>query len=505
MVQEFLDFAKWFLLPLSAFLVALVIYRLASRIQLVHRVRYPILIGLMLGAVTWMFLLKPVDPEGIPARVLRMLLYLDLVYLALRLCETIFFEEMLRKRQIKFPRFFRDIARVLVLVLAVTVLLKLVFGVEPSALLVTSTVLSAVIGLALQDVLANIFAGAALQMERPFAVGQWVLIGDREGRVTEMSWRTTKIRTRDNEILIVPNTTVAQNDILNYNEPDELHRVNLDIGTSYNDPPEQVKRSLLALLRDTEGVAEEPPPVIHTTGYGDFSINYKLRFWIRDYEQRLNIEDRVMSKIWYRFKRDGIHIPFPIRSITVEQVEHQEAVAEADRQHRLDDMTHYMKGIDILAPFSEETLHQLAERGRSQIYGKHEMLVRQGDQDSSFYIILSGRVTVFTEMDNRRTDIGSFEAGSYFGEIALLTGQKRTASVMATEETEALVISKRIFAPLMEENPELAVTLSEILKKRAQELQKAKDEITLRRKVKQQRLEDSGTNLLSSIQRFFNL
>jgi len=504
MLEFMKNFAWIFLLPSLGYLSAVFILRQwLYQIRLVHRLRIPIHLGLILGSLWLIYWLSGSESTAFLGRVLRILFYLDLVYLALRLFEVTLLEEILNKRQIRVPVFFRDIARALILVVSVTILMKFVFGIEPSGLLVTSTVFSAIIGLALQDVLANIFSGAALQMERPFQVGDWVLINNREGRIEQMSWRTTKIRNRDNDVIIMPNTEVAKHDILNYFEPDRLHRVRNEIGTSYDDPPEKVKRALLAVVADVPEILLQPSPEVFLLGYGDSSINYELRFWIDQYEILPTIRDRVMSKIWYRFRREGIQIPFPIRTVTMETAERVAQRTEAARTRRLEEIASMMEAIDILLPFSEEQRHTLAHRSRVQWFAPGEHLVRQGERDSSFFIILEGRVSVAAVIDDREKTIGTFGVGYFFGEVALLTGEARTASVIAEAECEALIIEKDVFRPLLEEKPETAVVLSEILQQRSIELEKARD--TLQEKRHRKTLSANTSSILGRIQRFFNL
>jgi len=506
MLTQLLFYSRIFLLPIGAYLAALFLVRLLKSNRLIRRLRVPLHIALFLGTLLSIYVLSGAARDVTAFKLLKLLLWLDLVYLGVRVFEYSFLEEMLERRQLQVPMFFRDIARALILVFALTVLLKLIFDVEPSGLLVTSTVLSAIIGLALQETLSNIFSGAALQMEKPFQVGDWVFINEREGRIVEMSWRTTKIRNRDNDIIIMPNTEVAKHDILNYHEPNRLHRVRERIGTSYDDPPEQVKRALLEIVADVPEIKSEPKPDVLLLGYGDFSIDYELRYWIEAYERLPYIRDMVTSKIWYRFRREGITIPFPIRTVTMETIEHVEERHARDHAIRREEIAAMMAETDILAPFDTEILASLSARAVQSAYAEGEHLVRQGDRDSSFYIIVSGKVSVVTSADGREKLIGTFGPGYFFGEGALLTGEARTASVIAAEETIAVVIEKDDFRPVLEARPETAVTLSKILEQRSIELERARDTITISKNRKHtEHATETSSSLLNRIQRFFNL
>lgn len=494
-------------LPILGYLLAMAALRYLRRFRIVQKLQLPLVTLTTLALVLLEYHALGFNPDGFAANLLFLFFYLNLVYLVLRAIEHSILEEMMKKRDLNMPRFFLDIARFLLLVFALAFLLEVYFGIEPSGLLVTSTVLSAIIGLALQDSLANVFSGATLQMERPFKEGDWVNINGREGVVLEMSWRTTKIRTRTNDIIIIPNNAVAQHEILNYSEPERKHMCRMEIGASYDDPPEKVKAALLTLLSHSPRIMVSPKPEIFVVSYADFAINYQLRFWIEDYGALLAIQNDINSKIWYRFKRAGISIPFPIRNVMIEQVEHREQVLAEEEHNRTDAAVAKMEQIDILAPFSHEKLQELAEAAVIEVFAPGEFLVRQGDLHGSFMIVLAGRVEVFAQVHGKRKNIGVFPEGYYFGEVAMLTGEARTASVRAIEQAEVLVIAKRVFAPLLKENPELAVTLSTILQQRTQELQHESDagpSLKNPRRLRQD-ADESSTRILSRIQRFFNL
>ena len=509
MVQNLQYLTTVILLPVAAYLLAFLCYKVLSRYAIVHKIRIPINISLLLATLHLIVKLTARPGSTVPefiSQLLLFLLYFCLFYGLVRILESLLVEDVLLKNhRVNIPVFFRDVLRFFLLVIAVTVLLKIVFGVEPSAFIVTSTVMSAVIGLALQDMLANIIAGIALQMERSFGIGDWVRITDREGEVVEMNWRSTKIKTRDNDFLILPNTSVASTEILNYYEPSRIHMIRLVIGASYEAPPNKVKAALKQIAADTAAVLDQPPATIYVLNYNDFSVDYEIRCWIGDYEHAPNIKDRIMTKIWYQFRRDGIAIPFPIRDVRMEQVDAARNDQVKLQQKMLEDTVTSMRHINILQPFTEPKLLELAHMARYQVFARGELLVRQGDQDSTFFIIKSGKVEVFAQLDNGlRTELGEFGRDFYFGEIALLTGEPRTATVRAKMDTEALIIDKDSFAVLLKENPSMAITLSDILKQRSAELKKAQESHSGMNTSKKKPGNESH-NFLGRIQRFFNL
>jgi small-conductance mechanosensitive channel len=182
-------------------------------------------------------------------------------------------------------------------------------------LLATSAVTSLVLGLALQPILGNLFAGIVISLEKPFRLEDWVKVGDIEGRVVEITWRTTHVRTRDNDNLIIPNGRLAQEDVLNFYYPNPMHLARVYVGAHYATPPYRVRRALLECVPGVDGALEKPSPDVYVKEFADSAITYELRVWIKDIADVDRIKSELRSRIWEAFKRHGISIPFPIRTI----------------------------------------------------------------------------------------------------------------------------------------------------------------------------------------------
>lgn len=196
------------------------------------------------------------------------------------------------------------------------VLLRVLFPeIDLAPLLATSAVTSLVLGLALQPILANLFAGIVISLEQPFRLDDWVRVDQIEGRVVQITWRTTHIRTRNNDNLIIPNARMAEQDIINYYYPNQMHLTLVHVGVSYTAPPYRVRRALTECAVGVDGTLEKPSPDVFVKDFGDSSITYELRVWIRDVADELRIKSELTSRIWESFKRHDITIPFPIRTL----------------------------------------------------------------------------------------------------------------------------------------------------------------------------------------------
>ena len=180
-------------------------------------------------------------------------------------------------------------------------------------LLATSAVSAVVIGFALQDTLGNAFAGLAIQSEKPFHVGHWIRVGDFEGRVAEVTWRATKLRTKSGNFVVLPNNIVSKEAITNYSEPAAPTRIEVQVGASYLTAPNIVKAAIREAIENAPRAMKEPPPDVILGSFDDSAITYRARFWIEDYERDEAARDQVRTAIYYAFARHNIEIPWPIQ------------------------------------------------------------------------------------------------------------------------------------------------------------------------------------------------
>ena len=221
-----------------------------------------------------------------------------------------------RRRDIHLPPLLRNVILASTYLIILAVALKAAvpdFSLSP--LLVASGVLSLVLGLAFQDVLSNLIAGVTLSVERPLRRDDWVSIGGREGKVVEITWRTTKILTRQNDYAIFPNRLVAERELHNYSYPSSLHRSIIEVGLPYSTLPTLAQQALLEAAGKVPGVIRSPRPVVLLGSFDDSAITYKLVVSIEDYDNVWLILSDVRKEMYYTLKRYGIVIPFPIRTV----------------------------------------------------------------------------------------------------------------------------------------------------------------------------------------------
>ena len=360
-------------------------------------------------------------------------------------------------RRIEIPTLYRDITRFALYTLLLGALFTLL-GFDVRALVTGGTVLTLVIGFATQESLGNVFAGIFLHGSRPFTRGDWIKLGEREGQVDKVEWRATTIRTREGDYVVYPNAMLAKMDITNFSAPSPQHALQASVNVDYKHSPNKVKKVMIECALKTPKVLTNPAPVVHLRAFEDSAASYRMKFWIDDFTDAPNIHSAVMEKIWYHFRREDLEIPYPIRTLHVHR---RQRVDREGLNFKL------LKHVDFLSEFSEHDLKHLAARLKVVTYATGEAVIKQGDAGRSFYIVREGRV----EIQARNAEGVMFFTkelgpGAFFGEMSLLTGDPRTATVVALEETELLRLDKEAFRKIMEENPRAEELISTILERR---------------------------------------
>lgn len=360
-------------------------------------------------------------------------------------------------------------------------------------LLATSAVGAVVVGFALQDTLGNLFAGLAIQIEKPFRVGQWVSIGGHEGRVEEVTWRATKLHTKMGQFLIVPNSTVAKEVILNYSEPVVPTRLEVTVGVSYLTPPHAVKEAIGRALDNAPLVNRTPAPLVTIDAFSASSVDYGIRFWIDDYAADRVARDQVRANLWYEFRRSGIEIPWPIQ---VEYSRPEPPAQTTDDEARAAEV---VGRVELFAHLPASLWQRLATASPLQWFTRGEAIVRQGTSGRSMFVVLSGDVAVVLEPSQQQ--VATLGAGGVFGEMSALTGAPRSATVRATSACQVLEISAGTLAGLLREHPSLLEPIGRVIAERrtglaeAQQVADAADAARLSHK----------DTLIERIQKFLNL
>ncbi len=358
-------------------------------------------------------------------------------------------------------------------------------------ILATGAVAAVVIGLAVQETLGNLVAGLAIQTEKPFHVGQWVTINGKDGLVTEITWRATKIRTKAGNFVVVPNSVLARDTITNYSEPTASTRIDLDLQVDYSFPPNEVKGAILEAIRFEPLIDRSHEPEVLVADLGTSAVVYRVRVWVADFALDDRVRDRVRSAVYYEFRRRGIGPAYPV------QVYERPHIADRRTPDRTAALERMLRGVDIFAPLSDDQCAELVHSARDRLYGVGEAIVREGEPGSSVFVVFAGDVRVTAGPG--AAEIARLSRGAYFGEMSLLTGEPRSATVRAVSDCELLEIDAEDFRRLVLTDAALVQRMSEAVADRQADLQR-------RRGVTEPAaVADAPLSLLAQIQRFFGI
>jgi len=427
--------------------------------------------------------------------VLRLVSFAILAYLLVRALNALIFGLVFRfRRGFEAPTLVRNIFSIVAFTALFFLIFTLIFpDANLGAVFTTSAIFGVILGLALQDTLGNFFAGISLQADRPFQVGDVIAVGtDRHtGVVEEITWRAVKIRTFQNHIVLISNSTAAK-------EPIEVcPRENLNarivfFNTIFTDSPAKTIHVVREAVREADNVSPKVTPIVRVRDIGESAMEYEVKYWLIDYAKYNDTDALVRQRIWYAFRRAGLTFAFPTRTLVVER-KARAGAADSDGGA----IVERLAAVDIFAPLSVEETAMLATAATSHIFAPGETVIRAGDPGSSMFVVHNGRVSVQVSENGRARTVATLSEGAFFGEMALFTGEPRTANIVAIEETEVLEIGHAAMKQVFDTNPDLVESLSYIIAERRQGL------------VASENLSptdaDQSAGLLNSIKRFFGI
>ncbi|MEI9981878.1 MAG: mechanosensitive ion channel family protein [Aliidongia sp.] len=362
-----------------------------------------------------------------------------------------------RGGQGKLPVLLTDLSAVLVYFAAVLLIVALVFGRSLTGLLATSGVAAAIIGLAVQRTISDLLAGIALNVgQGGIKLGDW--IGTPEGhvgQVREITWRATHLVMRDDTLLVVPNSSLVQNRFQNFSAPMPYFRVARQITVGYDAPPERVMLIFAAAMAATDGVLADPRAQVQIVECGSSGIVYTLNFWVLGYQQSFAIATAVTVSALKFLDQAGYSCPVQQMDVTLMKAQKRGIEHEIDRAailHR----------VPLFRPFGAEAF-ALLERGavqRNLPVGAE--IVREGDEGRSLFVVVAGLFEVLRIASAGETRLARLGAGDVFGEMSLLTGAPRSATVRAMTDAVVLEIAKDTLDPVLALQPEAVEEMSRL-------------------------------------------
>ena len=366
-------------------------------------------------------------------------------------------------------------------------------GIDLSSLTVFAGAIGIGVGFAFKNLASNFISGVTLLFEQPIKVGDLVEFGNLLGTVEKISIRSTLVRTLTGVFVIVPNHRFIENDIINWSYQGSNCGIKIPIIIAYGSDTVLVTEALLTAARKEYRVLSYPSPKVFFNGFGDSGLDFTLLVWIDDPREKFSITSALNFLIESELRDRSIEIPFPQRDI---HIQNPEALAGLWQKNTARDLNNgkistqidpipekkkpipqsfnkwtlrdLLRRVSYFEKCSNLELRQLIEEGYRQLVPSGAIICRENDPGDTFYIILSGSVEVFSEQTGKY--IATRSAGDFFGEMSLLMGIPRTASIRSLEDTILFVVDRDNLQNLLVKHQGLADRICEELSKRQESL-----------------------------------
>jgi small-conductance mechanosensitive channel/CRP-like cAMP-binding protein len=424
----------------------------------------------------------------------------------INLTSVLVFDVLLDAIRLKPPRILRDLMIAFTyIIVAITLLSR--SGVDLTGIVATSAVITAVIGFSLQDTLGNIMGGMALQMERTIGVGDWVRIDQQEGMVKEIRWRQTSIETRNWDTIVIPNSVLMKGQVTLLGRRSGApvqHRQWVYFNVDFRFAPSVVIAAVETALQaePIPNVAREPAPHCIVMDFADSYARYAARYWLTDLALTDPTDSVVRSRVYFALMRAGIPLSIPAQSLFL--TEDDDARRERKREEEIERRLQTLSGVELFQTLKDDEKRRLAEDLSVAPFGSGEAITRQGAEAHWLYIMTKGEAEVRVAVDgNLSKKVAKLREGDFFGEMGLMTGEPRTATILALTNVECYRLDKDAFNEIIRSRPEIAEDISHVLARRRVELEAIRE--GLNEEAKHQRMRHAQGDLLKRIRSFFTL
>jgi len=403
------------------------------------------------------------------------------------------------------PRIMRDLLLALAyVVVAITILSR---DTDLTGIIATSAVLTAVIGLSFQDTLGNMMGGMALQMEGAMSVGDWIRVDNQEGMIKEIRWRHTAIETRNWDTIVIPNSALMKTQVTvlgrRTGQPRQ-HRQWVYFNVDFRHSPAAVIDVVQTALcvEPIANVATTPPPNCVLMDFKESYCSYAVRYWLTDLAVDDPTNSVVRTRIYFALKRANIALSIPAHALFV--TEEEQKRTERKRTEEIHSRVNALKQVELFHSLTDEELRELAPHLRTAPFVRGEVMTKQGAVAHWLYIITKGDAEVRFSLDGKLSErVAVLHPGDFFGERGMMTGERRSADVIALTDVECYRVDKESFNDILRQRPELAEDISQVLARRRVELEAARED--LNEEAKRARMQTHQGDLLKRIKSFFAL
>jgi len=418
---------------------------------------------------------------------------------------TLIFEVILPRLGLSLSRIIEDLT-VFGAVALVSMLVLRRGGVDVTGIVATSAVVTAVIGLSLQDTLGNTIGGLTLQLDDSIHAGDWIKVGDVVGKVKDVRWRFTAVETRNWETVYIPNSKLVKGDVTVLGKrsgmPHQWRRwvwFNID----FRHAPTTVIDTVLEALHAAPitNVSADPKPNCVLMDFHESTARYAVRYWLTDLAVDDPTDGAVRVRIFFALKRAGIPLALPAHALfmTEDSQKRRDRKQKEAAAQRLGGLNH----IGVFAPLEEDERRQIADMLVYAPFSRGECVTRQGAEAHWLYLIDHGTVSVRVNVDGKEQEVATMGAGDVFGEMSLLTGEPRAASVHAVTDVECWRLDRDAFKHILADRPAVAAPIAALLAERQVELMAVKEGLDA--EARRLRKSEEQDRLLQKMRAFFGI
>jgi small-conductance mechanosensitive channel/CRP-like cAMP-binding protein len=402
-----------------------------------------------------------------------------------------------KKDQSIVPSLIRNLFDALVYSLALILIIHFVFEKPANGVIAASSIITFILGISARDSLATVFSGISLSLNENIKKGDFIAVNNQLGEIVSMDWRTVTLLTKTENHVIVPNHVLANNVVTNFSRPKPQRALEISVLQSFEHSPQRVKDLLLKSAQQSFLVLKNPAPQAYVSKYEDKGIKYTLVVYTNELSE-VRVQNEVLSIVWYAFYREGIDWDLDPSTQIIPHLQLSDDKTEEEIVRHVA----ILKNKGIFTTLNERELTALIGNAKKGVYGPPEQIVRQGDDGSSLFYIAEGNLEVLIDQeDGTKLKVAALKAGDVFGEMALLTGQKRTATVVATTEVAVYEISKEIISPVIEHRREILNDMSLLLAKR--EVENYLKKLDHKDHERDRKLEEAESKFSQLISQFF--
>lgn len=397
-------------------------------------------------------------------------IWLSAAFLFSRFLTVLVLDTWVAKRiEGRVPSFLHNMVAVVVLGVAVTGIMAFVFNRSVTGIWATSGVIGIVLGFALRSMIADIFTGLAINIEQTYRIGEWIVLEDgMEGCVEEINWRTTSIRTPQNNIVRVPNSNIGVKRISNYAYPDNKSRFEVLISLDFSIETERALRVLQSgakSVANQHGFYENPEPKVLVKNINEIGVEYEIQYWINAWKGIAPpvARSRVLGSVLEQLRHAGISIAYPKQDIYHEQMPSRHLDSATG-----DDCVPLLRKIELFKPLDKAELTLLGTNIARKHFTKRDIVIKSGDEGDSMFIVVEGLLEVFVDVfgDGDELRVGVVKPGQFLGEKSLLTGAPRSATAKAATDVVVYEITRDHLMPVLHQRVEVLETISLIIAER---------------------------------------